>query len=319
MEFNQLLNDTKLTTKQTAIKYKDTYIQNGYMDYIQKRTMHEIENLKSNYPTVSNDANYMKAHLSEYLSILIPKIKEEYGALIPPERIDLLEGLLDSSNVVVINDQEDKHDFSADTEKGQVIVNLAKMRGADIYEKVINAKGLLPHETFHLIIQMLKGKKIADERMIIDLVDDNQIKSRGMVGFMLNEGMVEKFSTEFCAKNNFYFAMSPQYIPYVNISNYILNNNPASLSTVFSTNYEEMLSYLNEEEKQAYLKAECISYAVRHKGIDPNQIKDVSIQKIELDNNLDFTQGLSKEQLIQIREQLVQVPTIDEEIHRPKL
>lgn len=319
MDFEQLLADTHLTTRQTAEKYRETFIQNGYMDYIQKRTIQEIEILKSKYPQVENHSKFMREQLSEYLSILVSKIKEEYGSSIPVERIQLLEGLLEPSNVVVLDDETGKHDFSANTETGQVIVNLARMRGDDIYQKVINAKGILPHETFHLVIQMLKNRELADDRMIIDLVDGEQIRSRGMVGFMLNEGLVEKYSTEFCARNNFYSTIALQYIPYVNISNYILVKEPSLSTTVFSTDFEDMLNHLTEQERQAYLSAECVSYAVRHKDINPGQITNVKIEKVPLENvaPLDFTQGLNKEQLMQIKEQLgqMQQPMTGEEAY----
>ena len=131
---------------------------------------------------------------------------------------------------------------------------------------------------------------------MINLSDGKTITSRGMVGFMLNEGFVEKLSNEFCSKQDqfhpgeFYHSIAPQYIPYVNICNYITQTNPnINIQNIFSINYETCLEDLSEEQRNAYKKAECVSYAVRHgeskvgRKINATEVISTNVEKVDLD------------------------------------
>jgi len=191
--------------------------------------------------------------------------------------------------VIVIDDPKDKHDFSADTRIGKVIVNLARIAKTDeepepdIYRKIAVANGCLPHEIFHMIITLLKQEELADERMIINLKNGLQITARGMVGFMLNEGFVEKFSSEFAERNGLYHQIAPQYLPYVDICNFIMEHHEdVNENTIFSLEAHEIILRLTPEEQQEYYDAETISYAVRHRDLNADDIANTKIQIEEL-------------------------------------
>lgn len=297
MSFEDILNSTKLSTKEIVELLKPQFETNDFFIEIVKKKQEELLRLKQKYPNISDEKeaiSIMKEELSKYTKRIVDAIKSDYGYLIPEERIQTLENLLNPENIIIINNPNDEHDFSADPEKGQVVANLSRLaQGKDFYNKIITAKGTLPHEIFHIIIKMLKPDKLADDRMIINLVNGETITSRGMVGFMLNEGFVEKISNEFCERHekkgeNFYHTIAPQYIPYVKLCNYIMNNCPnINYETIFSINYEDCLSQLSDTEKKQYLDAECISYAVRHKNINAKDILNTRIEKVQLDFSRD--------------------------------
>lgn len=69
----------------------------------------------------------MKSELTTYAQKIVETIKKDYRDLIPKERISVLENLLNPNNIVIINNPEDGHDFSADPEKGQVIINVSQL------------------------------------------------------------------------------------------------------------------------------------------------------------------------------------------------
>lgn len=296
MKFKDILDTTKFSTKETVELLKPLFEANGKLNEIYDRNQKELLNLKQKYPDIpdiNTAISIMKSELTTYAQKIVETIKKDYRDLIPKERISVLENLLNPNNIVIINNPEDGHDFSADPEKGQVIINVSQLsQSKDFYSSIINAKGTLPHEIFHIIIKMLKSKDLANDRMIINLINGDIITSRGMVGFILNEGFVEKISNEFCEyheKNgeDFFHTIAPQYIPYVNICNYLMNKYPnINYQTIFSADFEECLSHLTEEEKKQYLNAECISYAVRHKKINPNDILTTRIDKIQLDTSI---------------------------------
>jgi hypothetical protein len=284
-----LLSETKLTTRQLAEKYKDEFFQNGYIQYIEERTRNEYNKLKLKKDELTNDSSFMQEQLQMYSSQITERIIEQYGSSLPLESVQLLKNV----KINTINNPEYKHDMSA-LLSGEIIANIAMLEGNDICEKTVKAKGMLAHEIFHLIIPMLKVQG-ADERMVIDLVNGNQIRSLGMVGFMLNEGMAEKFSTEFCRQNDFYCTLGPQHIPYINICNYILERSNAKPSIVFYHKYDDMLKYLSQEEKQAYLISECVSFAVRHKGVKPEEILNVRVENINSNKVVVSKQNFNKE------------------------
>lgn len=318
MRFEELLEETKYSTSETLDRLIPRFIESSEYQKMQERYVLEKRKLQDKYPNISNSEEIMRAELFEYLLKLIPAIKDKYGEYIPFDRMQKLDGLLNPKNIVVINNSEDKHDFSADSEKGQIIINLSKIAcgdSKDIYDKLVTAKGGLPHEIFHLIIKMLKSSDLADERMVINLSNGNTITSRGMVGFMLNEGFVEKLSSEFCSKQEqlypgeYYYSVAPQYIPYVNICNYIMKTNSnINEKSIFSINYDNCLSGLSKEQIDAYKKAECVGFAVRHgkekinREIKFEEVLSTRVDKITLESSFE---NMSKEQLTELRNDVV--------------
>lgn len=289
-EFDGILYETVFSTKETVERFKSGYT-NEELEEILKAQEAEIYRLKLKYKNLGlSDSELMKCELMDYMRKIISFINTEYSNLIPEDRLDKLNKMLNINSVVVINDENDDHDFSADSKNFKVIVNLAKIgkstnnSNPDIYTQMAIANGTLPHEIFHMIIQMLKPEELADERMIINTVEGNVITSRGMVGFMLNEGFVEKFSSELCQKYGLYYQIAPQYLPYVDVCNYIMRNYPQiNENTIFSLDESDIMGILNSEERQKYYQAEMISFAVRHKNRKAKDIVGASIEQIKID------------------------------------
>lgn len=98
--------------------------------------------------------------------------------------------------------------------------------------------------------------------------------------------LLKKISTEFCEKYNLYYLMAPQYVPYVDICNYIMSLNPlVNDKTCFSLDASEVLRNLNTQQLEHYHKWEAISYAVRHKGKSSKDVLSSRIEKILIDYN----------------------------------
>ena len=289
-EFSQILFETRFTTKESVERIKSRYSQ----EEIEKMANYqktEIARLREKYAnTKLPDEELIRQELTEYMTTIINLINSDYSELIPSDRLEKLNNMLQSGGVIVINDKNDKHDFSANSKNGKIIVNLAKIGkteknpNPDIYTQMAVANGTLPHELFHIVIQMLMPEEIADERMIINMSNDELITSRGMVGFMLNEGFVEKFSLEFCQRHGLYHQIAPQYISYVDICNYIMDRYPQiNEQTIFSLDERDVLGNLSHEERRRYYQAEAVSYAVRHKGKNANDVVASSIEKVEIE------------------------------------
>lgn len=289
-ELEQLLYETTFRTRDTYNRVIRNFSKEE-LDYMEERQKIELQNLKNKYSNNNlSDEQLMKQELTEFMSIIIDCINKEYGELIPNDRLSKLNNMINNDGVIVIYDENDKHDFSADSEKGHVIVNLARI-GVEkekpmpsIYEQIIRAKGTLPHELFHIIIKMLKPKDVADERMIINLIDAESITSRGMVGFILNEGYVEKYSNLLCEKYGLYHQIAPQYLPYIDVCDYIMSKYlSVNSNTIFSLDESDILSKLSDDERMLYHKYECISYAVRHRNIPREKVISSHIEHVDID------------------------------------
>lgn len=93
----------------------------------------------------------------------------------------MLNRLLNENSLKIINVPTYDHDFTANSVLGELTINLAKLKGKNIYEKIVSAKGTLPHEIFHFIIKMLKEEDKVDERIVVNLKEGKPITSKGMV------------------------------------------------------------------------------------------------------------------------------------------
>lgn len=289
-EFSQILFETRFTTKESVERIKGRYSQEEF-EHMANSQKVEVARLREKYAnTQLPDEELIRQELTEYMTTIINLINSDYSKLIPSDRLEKLNNMIQSGGVVVINDENDKHDFSADSKNGKVIVNLARIGkteknpNPDIYTQMAVANGTLPHELFHIIIKMLMPEEVADERMVINMSDGEVITSRGMVGFMLNEGFVEKYSLEFCQRHGLYHQIAPQYISYVDICNYIIDRYPQiNEQTIFSLDERDVICTLSPEERQKYYQAEAVSYSVRHKEKNANDVVGSSIEKVEIE------------------------------------
>lgn len=294
MELNldEILKDTTYSTKK-YVKHALLNLSSKQIQEIQDKKQFMINLIREQYPqNGKSEEMLMKEVLGQYIKKIIQYIICDYGDFIPKDRISKLENMGNKDCIEVINDING-HDLSASSEQGKIIVNLAKIDASnnlrsDIYSKIVCALGGLPHELFHIVINMLKPKECANLRMNIQLKDNDQpLTSFGMVGFMLNEGFAEKISHEFSEKHGLYHTFAFQLLPYIKVCDYIMDKYPQiNYKTIFSMDYADCLEYLNEEEKAKYYRAECISYAVRHLKIETNKILNVFVEKRELDSIL---------------------------------
>lgn len=302
-EFSQILFETMFSTKESAERMKSRYSKAEFEQMANSQKI-EVIRLREKYANIQlPNEELIRQELTEYMITIINLINTDYSELIPSDRLKKLNNMIQSGGVIVINDANDKHDFSADPKNGKVIVNLARIGkteknpNPDIYIQMAVANGTLPHELFHIIIQMLMPEEVADERMVINMSNGEVINSRGMVGFMLNEGFVEKFSSEFCQRHGLYHQIAPQYISYVDICNYIMDRYPQiNEQTIFSLDERDVIGALSSIERQKYYQAEAISYAVRHKKKSASDVVDSSIEKVEIEYS-----GIPKERLEEIK------------------
>ena len=281
-----------------------------------ERYQEEIKKIQEKYPIILDTETMiriMKIELMDYIKKLVPAIKKDYGESIPEERLAILEGLMNEEKIKIINDPDDKHDYSANSKTGEIIINLDSFaKDKDNYEKIVKAKGGLPHEIFHIVIRLLKSEEEVDERIVINTTDGGRVTSRGMCGFMLNEGFVEKMSGEFCKRHDelgedFYHTLAPQLIPYIEVCDYIMKKNSnINPNTVFKIDYQDCLNSLSREEKEAYQRAECISYGVRHKNLKREAIQSAYVEKIDLKDEKESTlANFSKIELLKLKRDIL--------------
>ena len=186
-------------------------------------------------------------------------IKKDYKDKLTPKIIERL----DNFNISIINNSEVHGDMTAHSEKSMVEINEAYFATdvKDIESKITRAMATMPHEIFHFIFRILKDENHCDERMVYNLVDGSQATCLGMIGHMLNEGIVEKFSTDFCKRNNIYTTINPSYIQFVNLCNYMMKtNSEINEAFLIQNNYEGILNKFSSEAKDKYKETERIEY-----------------------------------------------------------
>ena len=293
MDFDSILASTQYSTRETAKAYFENMPQSE-IDRVISMQNAEIDRIKDKYNGADiSDTEIMRTEIQSYVAKLVPYIQSDYGEYIPKDRVENLYRLMnDSSRIIVVNDEKYDHDFSANSADGMIIVNLAKIGiskehpNPSIYRKVASATGILPHELFHFVIQMLNPEYMETERMRINLSNGEQISTKGMVGFMLNEGFVEKTSSEFCDNHGFYHMPSIQYYPYIDVCNYVMENNPnVNDRTIFCLDKDDCLNGLSKDDKDKYHNAEAVSYAVRHQDKKATDVVSSSIEPVERDDS----------------------------------
>ena len=291
MNFDEILSRTQFSTKEAFEKYAANMPQSK-VNGIRQSFNEEMARVKDKYDGSDiPEEEIMRNELQAYISQLVPLIQREYGEYIPADRIEKLYRLMnDPGRVVVINNDKINHDFSANSTEGIIIVNLAKIGVSNespnpsIYRKVANAESVLPHELFHFVIKMLKPEYMENARIRIQLSNGEKISSKGMSGFMLNEGFVEKMANKFCNEYGLFYTPAIQYYPYIDTCKYIMENNPqVNEQTVFCLDAEDCLNGLSEQDREKYHKAEAIAYAIRHKGKQASDVVSSELEPIEVD------------------------------------
>ena len=254
-----------LSSRETIAHYSNNPNFIEYAKQIQVQRIQALQRVKSAralYPNMS-DSDFYKNMMSSFLKPVIERIINEYGEILPPEKMIKVEGLLDPSNIA-FTASKDQNDFQADSELGKLIINPIKTSGDSIEEKIVTSMGSIIHETFHLMINMLKDPKRAEqlgERLMYKVATTEGDKelhfAPGKYGQVLSEGFVEKLSTEFARRNGFYHTISPSYIPYVNFCDYISKQDPSIDSKfLFTHDADAVVAKMTPDARKAFESTE---------------------------------------------------------------
>ena len=260
--FHSIERDSKLSSSELS-KYYLSFPEYQQlfktMESQSNQIKEKLRNFKLQNPQMSDNELFLFA-MNNTAKNIIDNIKKDYGDLLTPEIIESL----DKFNISIINNPDLRGDITAHPEKFQVEINNAHFATnvQDIESKITKAMGSMPHEIFHFVFRILKDEKHCDERMIYNLSNGEQASNFGMVGHMLNEGFVEKLSTDFCKRNNIYYSISPSYIQFTKLCDYITKNNPeVNESFLINNNYEGILNKFTTEAKEKYKETERAEYA----------------------------------------------------------
>lgn len=246
-----------------------------------------------------SDGQFFKKTISDFLSYFIPKVCTEYGQYFSDEKLQKYLALLNPENIILINDSDYNHDFSADSKKGQIIINEAKFNKTEenyLEKSLVRTLGSLPHETFHIIINMLNSNDNA--RMIYLLNNGETVHfPPGKYGQIISEGFVEKYSAEFCEKYGIFYTIDPSYVPFVNLCSYFqrvnlnLNDN-----CIFNSNYQKILGALSKDALQKYEETERLTMLNHFQVKEYEGKKDLNGAKIMINPNdviSSYTEGIT--------------------------
>ncbi len=271
--FVKMFDDSKLNIMELYTKYlKNKNIVN-YINDINNKTLSETGNLKVKFPNIENEEVFLRCYLINELNNIVPLIIEDYGKFISDDKKNILSNL--KHNVVVINSEKIKNDLYI--EEGKLCVNTLFLKGNSIYDKIINVKGILVNELFHVFINLMSSKSY-DIKLVLN---NGEINLSDMSGIILNEGIISKIVSDFCLKHKLYNVMNASNISYISIVNYILTRCKNVSHLIFNKSYNDFLDFLPLEERLVYLKEEAKSIAVRIKKIKLEDIKDVVVSGVE--------------------------------------
>ena len=228
-ELDSLLSDIEqtslLSNQEVANKYMQTPQGMQYVEQIKvlrQQQIAQIQEQRRNNPDLS-DADFYKKMMTQFLTPVVQQISEEYKGELPLDKMQKVLGLSNPDNIIFSLDKG-INDIQADSQTGKIIINPEKTMGSTIEEKIVTSMGTSIHETFHLMINMLKTPEQAEklgERLMYKVSTSDGEKevhfAPGKYGQVLSEGFVEMKSSEFAQRNGFYSTINPSYIPYVNL------------------------------------------------------------------------------------------------------
>lgn len=289
--FNNIKNDSNFSSKELAHMYLQLPEYQEFCERYQKQTIQlkeVVKNFRTQNPQLT-DEEFFEVFLYDYSKKIIDKIKEDYKGKLTPEIIDRL----DKFNIKVINDMEKHGDMTAHSEISQISINNAHfaLDEKDIEGKVVRSMGSMPHELFHFVTKMLKDNEHCDEEMVYELDNGEKAFVFGMTGHMINEGMTEKLSSDFCKRNNIYYSLNPSYIQLTKLCEYMMKTNPdINEEFIIHHNYEGVFEKCMPEVVEAYKETERFEYVrnfdLKTKDgkkikVDPTQVVSSYNQKVE--------------------------------------
>lgn len=260
-----LLNTSLLTSRQALEKYS---VDSNFSEHIkqvqeqQKQMLEYVQQIRKNNPNLSDEVFYKQMMVS-FLSPVVQKINDQYGQMIPQDKLKKLNGLLNPQNITFTFDKN-QNDIQANSEKGQLLINPQKTLGSTLEEKIVCSMGASIHESFHLLVNMLKSPEQAEkigERLMYTIATtegDKEVHfAPGKYGQVLSEGFVEKLSSEFARKNGFYYTLNPSYIPYVELCSQLMNQDK-SIDTqfLFTKTGDDIVSKMTPEVKSKFEETE---------------------------------------------------------------
>lgn len=263
--FNELISTSLLSSRQALEKYS---VDSDFSEHIkqvqdqQQQMLAYVQQIRKNNPNLSDEVFYKQMMVS-FLSPVVQKINDQYGQMIPQNKLQKLNGLLNPQNITFTFDKN-QNDIQANSEKGQLLINPQKTLGSTLEEKIVCSMGASIHESFHLLVNMLKSPEQAEkigERLMYTIATtegDKEVHfAPGKYGQVLSEGFVEKLSSEFARQNGFYYTLNPSYIPYVELCSQLMNQDK-SIDTqfLFTKTGDDIVSKMTPEVKSKFEETE---------------------------------------------------------------
>lgn len=261
----ELISTSLLSSKEAKEKYIREPIYQEYNKQIEEQQqllLKKVQEMRKNNPNLSDEVFYKQMMVS-FLSPVIQRVNEQYGAIIPKEKLQKLNGLLNPENINITFDKN-KNDIQADSINGKLIINPKKTRGNTLEEKIVSSMGSSIHESFHLLVNMLKSPEQAEqlgERLMYKVRTSEGEKEvhfpPGKYGQVLNEGFVEKLSSEFSEQNGFYYTLNPSYISCTNLCSQMMQQDKTiDLIFLFTKSQDDMVNKMTPEVKSKFEEAE---------------------------------------------------------------
>lgn len=300
---------SKLSTRQMLELYSKDPKYAGISDSIQRQQMELlqqvkqdreqmepriIEHLKQSFPTLPEQTisklateQFYRMSISKFLKPVISQVENEYGAIIPEDKMEKFKGLANFQNIKL---NFNGTNAEADSKNGQLVFNPNETLGTTIEEKIVMSMGVSIHEAFHLLVNMNKSQEQAMEdserlKYIVSTSEgDKEVHfAPGKYGQVLNEGFVEKMSSEFAQRNNFYCMINPRYVPYVDVCSKIMEHDKSITPEVlFTKNGDTIREKMSSEIRTKYEEAERIA-VINHFSVKESD-KDSSLKNITSDN-----------------------------------
>lgn len=311
--FENIKVDSQFSSSQLMKKYAGLPEYQSLISRIisQTKSMEEqVRQIRERNPQLS-DEMFFKTILFNQSKSIIETIKKDYAGILTPEIIERF----DKFSVSVINAPDEHGDMTAHSDTSEVSINMAHFATdtPNLESKIVRAMGTMPHELFHFVFKMLKNRDSVDEKMVYELSNGEQATVKGMVGHMLNEGFVEKLSSDFCQKNNIYYSPNPTYIQFTKLCEHIMNNNPnINEQFLIHNNYEGVLEKFTPEARDKYKETERTEYIGNFKlNISNGEKRTVSNQEIVSSHNEKI---IPKKQMETEQPKQVEIQTIQTEI-----
>lgn len=292
--FSKIVQDSRYTSSELLKKYGESPEFQDFSKQLQIQWQQLVQQMieERKQHSEMSDQDFFKFQVMKHSAKVIEGIKKDYKGQLTSEILDRLNKF----NLEVKYDADFKHDITAYADKGMISINTAYFaKGKSLEEQIVQAMGTMPHEIFHFVFKMLKPEQLVDERMVYQLANGEIASNFGMVGHMLNEGVVEKLSTDFSKKNGIFYTISPSYIGFVNLCNYFMKHNPQMTEEfLMKHNYEDVLRLCTPEVTEAYKQTERTEYMNRfelkmqdgtYRVVKPEEIVKSFNQSIKVNDN----------------------------------